>query len=242
MLSWIVFGDFNEVLHSREMEGARDRNMAQMRHFSDALLECGLRDLGCKGDQFSFSNRRTGVSETRVRLDRCVANSECCRQFPSSLVSLGFANVSDLKPLVIELETVVPRRRVQRNFKFEPVWLRDANFKDIVSNCWEESSGIACLSGKLKRCGDILQAWKKRKFGNVQNRIKRLKEVLNFLKANPRSGDSSAEESKVSNELDEWLARDELLWKQRARSDWLKEGDMNATFFRAKASQRKVGK
>lgn len=54
---WIVFGDFNEVLYSWEMEGARERNKMQMRRFREVLIECDLRrDMGCRGDQFSFSN------------------------------------------------------------------------------------------------------------------------------------------------------------------------------------------
>lgn len=36
--------------------------------------------------------------------------------------------------------------------------------------------------------------------------------------------------------MDEWQARDELLWKQRVRSDWLKESNKSSTFFKADGS------
>ncbi|KAL9678130.1 hypothetical protein QQ045_015969 [Rhodiola kirilowii] len=47
------------------------------------------------------------------------------------------------------------------------------------------------------------------------------------------------EKNKLSTELDEWLAREECIWKQRARIEWLKEGDRNKAFFHARASHRR---
>jgi hypothetical protein len=42
----------------------------------------------------------------------------------------------------------------------------------------------------------------------------------------------------VSIKPDELLFREEIMWRQRARIDWLKEGDQNRKFFHRKASGR----
>lgn len=38
----------------------------------------------------------------------------------------------------------------------------------------------------------------------------------------PRTEGTVLREEKLTGELDEWIDREELLWKQRARTDWLK--------------------
>lgn len=79
-------------------------------------------------------------------------------------------------------------------------------------------------------------------FGNVQNRIRVLKKEIQTLTEIPRTTKVATREALLSEALDEWLAREELLWKQRSRIDWLKGGDCNVAFFKAKASKRKEKK
>ncbi|KAL9659136.1 hypothetical protein QQ045_018647 [Rhodiola kirilowii] len=71
---WAVMGDFHEITFSWEMEGVRDRQVCQMKHFRDCLEECDLTDLGFRGTPFTFLNRRKDDQEVRARLDRVVAN------------------------------------------------------------------------------------------------------------------------------------------------------------------------
>lgn len=55
----------------------------------------------------------------------------------------------------------------------------------------------------------------------------------------PRTKESVKKKIDASIALDEWLAREELLWKQRARTDWLKSGEYNAVFFQGKSTKEK---
>ncbi|KAG2663966.1 hypothetical protein I3760_16G057200 [Carya illinoinensis] len=52
-------------------------------------------------------------------------------------------------------------------------------------------------------------------------------------------GLSKAAHNHARNEVHKWLNRDEIMWRQRAKALWLREGDQNSKFFHSKASHRK---
>lgn len=243
-MPWSVFGDFNEILFQREMIGSGIRSQHQMRNFRNSLQDCGLHDLGFVGERFTFSNKRRGTAETKVRLDRAVVNRDWKRIFPDANLRVGFANASDHCPIILSTDAAKTHEsRPVQSFRFEPMWLRDNTFNDKVKEAWESSKmDGGTLSEVLQRCGRELDKWNKDKFGNVQKHIKSLKSQLEANSRKERTDQSIRTDQRISGELDEWFAREELLWKQRARLDWLKQGEQNMIFFKIKATNRKVRK
>jgi hypothetical protein len=77
-----------------------------------------------------------------------------------------------------------------------------------------------------------LHAWGRNKFGNVTRELNRLCEKLKNLYENnaPRS-----EIRATSDLMNDLLYKEEMLWLQRSRIDWLKEGGRNIKFFHQKA-------
>lgn len=243
-LPWIVMGDFNEIIQQSEMRSRRKRDRGQMMRFKDALWECELKDIELANQQFTYSNRRKGVEETKCRIDRAVANKEWFSKWPNTVLQCCFANTSDHKPIMLCFDRECWKNATGTNlFRFEPMWLREREFKEYVTDKWLLDTQVEpTLVDKFSRCAGQMQEWNKNKFGNVHGRIKNIKWQIEQLSNLDRTEEVIAKENCLSAELDEWLAREELLWKQRSRMDWLKAGDKNTTFFKMKASQRRSRK
>lgn len=80
-----------------------------------------------------------------------------------------------------------------------------------------------------------LKNWSKANFGNVLKDIEILRSQLAELQQ--AGADQSHIRSKM-NQLDELLYREEMMWLQRSRITWLKEGERNTSYLHRRAVWR----
>ncbi|KAL9664408.1 hypothetical protein QQ045_019808 [Rhodiola kirilowii] len=120
------------------------------------------------------------------------------------------------------------------------MWLKHQEFREVVRGVWEGAvSNGKRLTGCLKACAEGLGGWHRRNFGKAKERISSLKDEIAKVRELERTQDIIEKETSLCADLDEWLLREELFWKQRSRVDWLKEGDRNTRFFHLHASRRR---
>jgi hypothetical protein len=161
---WICAGDFNEVLHSDEHFGLRDRDENQMELFRDCLDDCGLMDMGFIGPKYTWTNRQDGERNIKVRLDRAVANGDFLHIFDACTVENIITTSSDHLAILIKVmkegdQTVV--YPVQQSFRFEAAWMKAPDYSQTVEESWcSHRKGPASLSNTwttLKRMSNTLQ-------------------------------------------------------------------------------------
>ena len=202
---------------------------------------CGLADVGYRGSTWTFEKKVAGGTYTRVRLDRCVANAAWLLAFPSAVVEHKISASYDHIPILLKLMDTHACRRAPRMFRYETCWERDPTLAPIIQAGWTETEGtsVQAMKDRLRRVSGDLAAWDKDHFGNIRREIAHLKTELQRLREVPgRTGPVHAE-LKINERLVELFHREEMLWRQRARIDWLVHGDKNTYFFHLKACRRR---
>jgi hypothetical protein len=202
-------------------------------------------DLGFTGPKFTWTNRQEANNNIRVRLDRAVANGGFSRMFEDCSVENLITTSSDHYAILISLlsstrDTVqIP---VQQGFRFEAMWLRAPDYREVLEKAWTEGSdGTRSLKStwaNLGRTAASLKDWSRATFGSIRKKIRQLEGKIRDIREQVLTEESMKEEKGLEHELCELFEREEIMAKQRSRVEWLREGDRNTSFFHARATAR----
>ncbi|KAH9648147.1 reverse transcriptase domain-containing protein [Citrus sinensis] len=138
---WCCFGDFNEILYLHEKLRGNDRNLNAVTDFRDTIQACNLVDMGYKGYQFTWSNRRFVTGYVEERLDRFLCSNDWSKSF-QNLPASHLANwVSNHCPIMLDIkerskEINYKRRSFPRDH-YEDIWSSYENCQNIVREEWE---------------------------------------------------------------------------------------------------------
>ncbi|XP_050214794.1 uncharacterized protein LOC126665898 [Mercurialis annua] len=192
-----------------------------------------------------WGNRGSGI--IREKLDIFLINNDWKLLFPEyAAFSLGFLG-SDHRPIMMDHKKKNARKNVwerqSNRFHLEEVWTTSTDFKEVVKEEWDKTQSYSCaqnLKFKLRRCAMAFKRWGKAKFGTLKSDIKRTKEELQRILNSSEVIIPFDKVKKVEDHLEELLQKEEIIWKQRAKVDWLAHGDKNTCYFHRRACKRKA--
>ncbi|KAK1376201.1 hypothetical protein POM88_032394 [Heracleum sosnowskyi] len=202
-----------------------------MRVFNSWIEDSNLLEILLENANFNW----IGPNGKKSKLDRALSNSEWPNQADWTLKALSRKN-SDHRGILL--------RSKQQNWGPKPfrvfnVWLRNSSLNKEIEEHFSKSYGLTNqhLQQKLRNVKHVIKAWNLSMNENIFQRISKMEDKFAKLEEenNPRN-----ELAILKMSMEELcLIRDSML-KQKARVEWLKEGDRNSKKFHQAIQKRRV--
>ena len=114
------------------------------------------------------------------------------------------------------------------------MWTRDETSWFVVEKAWKaniQGSPSFKVCQKLKEEKKKFKIWNKEWFRNIQQNLKKCWENLRIIQGEDPYLENLSKETSINMELQEWLKREETLWRQKSRTKWLSVANLNTKFF-----------
>ena len=241
---WILCGDFNSVMAVDERIGAPVRQ-SDIVDISNCFHNCGMEDIKSVGNFFTWNNKQQGTNRVFSKIDRFMANQAWQGIFPAAEVCFMPEGHFDHSPGLL---TVYPRSDGGRKpFKYFTMWKSSPVFSETVKKAWSshtDGSKMFRLVCKLKKVKQALRELNKVGFTDVQAAdLKAYQEMVNAQSAlhiNPTDASVADAELKAIQEYKEKHKAYLAFLSQKAKVNWLKEGDENTALFHQSIKARRV--
>ncbi|XP_059284835.1 uncharacterized protein LOC132038130 [Lycium ferocissimum] len=216
---WAVCGDFHATRFISEKRNCV-RSTRGMREFSDFIEYMNLVDLQLEDATFTWF--KGDNQETASRIDRILISEEWDDSF-SNLKQVHLQRlISDHVPIALQGGSW---NKNKNYFKFENWWL---------------GTKVAC---KLKALKTKLKEWSKSEHGNLgsqrKNLLRKMVELDAVLEDRMLTEEETVRKASMLMEYEELIKNEEISWRQRSISLWLKEGDRNMKFSHKMANAHK---
>jgi hypothetical protein len=198
-------------------------------------------DVGAVGSRFTWRGPLyNGHMRIFERLDRALCNDEWRLMFPNAVVKvLPRIQFSDHHPIMVHLGGI-QQIFGNRKFRFERAWTLHSTYKDVVHQAWDDQNPIPL---KVKNMEEKLTHWRVHTFGSIRKQKIELMARIGGIQRRQHEGTSNNFLNKLEKtlqaQLDIALTQEEMVWFQKSRAQWIKDGDRNTRYYHLKTLNRR---
>ncbi|KAJ9541973.1 hypothetical protein OSB04_028479 [Centaurea solstitialis] len=240
---WFVAGDFNCLLFPHDALGGASRRNRDMDDFASCLEDVDLFDIRFSGVHYTWCQKPKSESGLRRKLDRCLANTEFTDLLVDVAVRFLPHGLSDHSPGLISFKGADRIRKY--GFKFDNFLVDDPSFRSTVGQVWKmevDGTFMFRVTSKLKALKTPLRKLRSA-YGNLTTTTVKLKEELDVVQL---AADISPDDLLLQQEVGRIReAYQKSCWvdfsaaRQRAKVQWLSDGDSNTRYFHRVIQERR---
>ncbi|XP_062114537.1 uncharacterized protein LOC133825639 [Humulus lupulus] len=243
--AWLVLGDFNSPFSGKDKSGGKPISDVELVDSIRWLAGAHVEPLKSVGSYFTWTNNQNGAARIYSKIDHVLMNEKWIDLFPQSTAVFRWETILDHCSCLVSTQPL--EKLGLKLFRFYNYWTEHHDFRALVLHSWRSplrATGIKAIFLKLLRLKHRLKKFNRDKIGDLKLNYYKATEIYQEAQLQAQAYPHVfryQEDERIAAEafsVQERLYHSFLI--QRSTITWLRQGDMNTSFFHAFLKKRKA--